>query len=56
MVGLHGLDEKIIEKRVKEGEIEEAKLEGEGGDNEDKEVKEIIGELERTHIREDTDA
>jgi hypothetical protein len=55
MVGLHGLDEKIIEKRVKEGEIEEAKLEGEGEDNEDKE-KEIIGELEKTHIREDTNA
>ena len=58
MVGLHGLDEKIIAKRVKEGEIEEAMLEGEGKDdrNDNKDEKEIIGKLKKTHISEDTNA
>jgi hypothetical protein len=54
MVGLHGLDEKIIAKRVKEGEIEEAMLEGEKDENDNKDEKEIIGELKKTHISEDT--
>lgn len=57
IVRLHGLDEKVIAKRVKEGEIEEAMLEGEGkNENDNKDEKEIIGELKKTHINEDTNA
>ena len=56
-VGLYGLDEKIIAVRTKEGEMEEAKMEGEGTEKErDVDDKEIIGELEKTHISEDTTA
>jgi hypothetical protein len=56
-VGLHGLDEKIIAARTKEGEMEEAAMEGEGNESkQDGDDKELIGELEKTHISKDTQA
>lgn len=51
------MDEKIIAARTKEGEMEEAAMEGEGNESkQDGDDKELIGELEKTHISKDTQA
>ena len=49
---MYGLDKKIIEVRAKEGEIEEEALEQEKGEIDD---KDIISDLEKTHIEEKED-
>jgi hypothetical protein len=50
---MYGLDKKIIEVRAKEGEVEEEALERqEKGDIDE---KNIIAELEKTHIDEKHD-
>lgn len=54
-VGLHGLNEKVIAIRAKEGEREEEQLEVQVSDTQGGEAvddKALIGELEKTHLHE----